>query len=509
MSKALKAYAESVSYATQTKEKGGFISEQNGGSSHGAVEAFYRLHASRLKCLISAVDKSDDERQLAEQEALRLTECHWFQNLKHAEDEQSLRRRIWQVLEDVVGALAKCSLDNSYFHRSIYRHAQALIWAPLIYNPTEKRAIGSLGNVPVTLACKIRGLNSSTNAANSGLSVINSLFPKKRAQLVAVWVTMDSETTPLETINRSARKYDSLRGKYIAAYIDSLCICRRRKELDLFLSWTNSCSRDLPSHFAESALLEGGAPTTSPTFDCLVTHDRSIASFYFLKSVRRLANCALAKVLLVDMNDHSPRKSLKPVETVKFFETQLKIAYACFLRLNISFEDMVNRRTLLYEKNSGLIDVIEALIVAFTSTYDEAKTCSYVDPFDWSGESQLITTAVVALQKCKELYPSLSRNFSFTRQRAPPKLKSPPFSVSSKRKLSNHETKSFEVAIPDGLTEGDTFLTSIMIGDATKRVRLTVPSESASSLRFSLEVPIKDANSTSDAEANSGSNIMK
>ena len=510
MSMALKSYAESVAYASLMKEKGGFISEQNGGSSHGTLEAFYRLHASRLKCLISAVDKTDHEREFAEQEALRLTACHWFQNPEHKNEERSLRLCIWEVLEDVVGALAKCSHDNSYFHRSIYRHAQALMWAPLIYNPHEDRAKGSLGNVPAAWGCKIRGLHSSANAASSGLGIIDSLFTKKRAQLVAVWVTMDSESTPLETINRSARKYDSLRGKYIAAYIDSLRLCRRRKELDMFLSWTISCSRDLPSHFAESALLEGGMPSHAHTVDCLLIQDGSVASFYFLKSVRRHANSAMAKVILEDMNDHLQRKNLKPVETVKFFETQLKIAYACFLRLNCNFEEIAKRRTWLYEKQSGLIDVAEALTLAYTNSCNEAMSSSHVDPSDWSGESQLFTTIIAALQKCKELYPSLSRNFSFTRQRAPTKPKSPSFSATSKRKQSpNHETKSFEVAIPEGLKKGDTFLTSIAIGDSTKRVRLTVPSESASSLRFSLEVPVKDAKSTPGADANSASDSVE
>ena len=299
MSTALKLYAESLALASQFKENGGFIREQDGGSSHGVLEVFYRLHASRFKCLMSAADKRDDERELAELEALRLTECHWYQCPEHSIDKNSQRSRIWQVLEDVVGALAKCSVDNSYFHRSVYRHAQALMWAPLLYNPNEEKANGSLGNVPATWACKIRGLNAATNAASSGLSVINSLFSKKRPQLVAVWVTMDSDTTPLETINRSARKYDSLRGKYIAAYIDSLRICRRRKELDQFLSWTNSSSRDLPSHFAESALLEGGMPTHAPTLDCLVTYNKPIESLYFLKSIRRLANSALCMHLTI------------------------------------------------------------------------------------------------------------------------------------------------------------------------------------------------------------------
>jgi hypothetical protein len=243
-----------------------------------------------------------------------------------------------------------------------------------------------------------------------------------------------------------------------------------------------------------------------------VSQVRSIESFYFLKSVRRLANSALAKVVLEDMNDHLLKKSLKPIETAKFYETQLKIAYACFLRLNCNFDEIAKSRTWLYEKQSGLFDVMEALTVAFTNVHNEAAITLQSDTSDWSGESQMIVIAIAALRKCKELYPTLSRNFSFARQRAPAKPKSPLFSASTKRKKTpNHETKSFEVTIPEGLSKGDTFLTSIAIGDSTKRVRLTVPSEAASSLRFSLEVPkiAADNTGTSGSKANTGSNTLE
>ena len=74
MSRALQAYATSVSQAKEVELEGGLIAEQNGGSSHGAVEAVHRLHASRLKCLISGVYRKEDEREIGELEAFRLTE---------------------------------------------------------------------------------------------------------------------------------------------------------------------------------------------------------------------------------------------------------------------------------------------------------------------------------------------------------------------------------------------------------------------------------------------------
>ena len=55
MSRGLQAYATSVSQPKEVELESGLIAKQNGGSSHGAVKAFHRLHASRLKCLISGV----------------------------------------------------------------------------------------------------------------------------------------------------------------------------------------------------------------------------------------------------------------------------------------------------------------------------------------------------------------------------------------------------------------------------------------------------------------------
>jgi hypothetical protein len=494
---ALKSYSRSLSNAIHLKANGKCVSEHNGGSSHGILEVYYRLNASRLKCLISAVDKNDDERELAEQEALRLTECYWNDSPESVETASTLRQRLWIVLEDVVGALAKCTQENAYFHRSVYRHAQALMWAPLLYDPIGEKVNACLRVVPSMWASKIKGLSSSGSAASSGVGIMSSLFTKKRTQLVAVWITADGETTPFETINSSARKYDSLRGKYISAYIDSLRLCRRRKELDVFLSWTTSCLKDLPLHFATSILSSGGE---TPLLDNIVAYDNSILSLHFLKSVRRVANCALARVITDDMNESTKAASYKPGDTAKHYEAQLKVAYACFLRLGCDFETMKKRRSLLFQKQCGVKDVVEALTLAYSIVYN-TTAASQVDYSDWSGDHQMITTLAAALQKCKELYPSLSRNFSFTRLRAPPKPKSPTFNITSKRKASPiHEKKSFEVAIPEGLKQGETFLTSIAVGDTTKRVRLTVPSETASCLRFSLEVPITDVKAASETK---------
>ena len=508
MAKAIDAYAMSIAYANKVKKEGGFIAEHNGGSAHGVSEAVYRLHATRLKCLISAVDRPEDERELAELEVLRLTECHWFQDADDDIPNPSIRHRVWKVFVDVVGALAKLSLDNSYFHRSVYRHAQALLWAPVLYDPKSERSNGSFEAVPATLACKVRGLNYATSAAYSALSVISALFAKKRAQLVAVWVTAEGSTTTFQSINSSARKYDSLRGKYIAAYIECLRLCRRRKELDIFLTWTTSCPRDLPSHFAATAI--GAISSQSVQLENLVLNNSSGTSFHFLTSVRRLANSALANVILEDMKEsYLKEKTSSNVERSKFFETQLKLAYACFLRLNCEVGELSKSRSWKFQKQIGVKDVVDALTFAYANAFKDNAVSSPAKLSDWSGESLLNETLEAAVRKCKELYPSLSRNYSFARQRPQQKSKGMDASTSSKRKLSpSHEKRSFEVSIPEGLKEGDSFLTSVMVGETMKRVRLTVPSKEASSLRFSLQVPVVGSKPTTSSKAKSQSDAL-
>lgn len=176
MKKALDAYQDALN------EKPEVDHCEAGGSSHGETEILYRLHASRLKCLLLAAEASEDERVQAEEEALRLTEIHWFlpPSNPYPLPTSNVRDRIWAVLADVCTALAKCRLSHPFFHRSVYRHAQALMWAPYFSDPVSGRLSGT---VPATRSCQIRGLNHATNAAKSALAIMTSLFEKKR------WVT--------------------------------------------------------------------------------------------------------------------------------------------------------------------------------------------------------------------------------------------------------------------------------------------------------------------------------
>ena len=180
MASALNQYAEAYSQAKNIEEEGGFMVEQSGGSAHGCTEILYRIHATRLKCLISAATCATGEIDHAEEEALRLTELYWFKppDDYDALKKEHIRDRVWNVLGDVVSGLAQCRVDQPFYHRSVYRHAQALMWSPILYDLACSE--GSLDTVPATRSFQIRGLNSSTPVSHSAEIVMSSLFDKKR-----------------------------------------------------------------------------------------------------------------------------------------------------------------------------------------------------------------------------------------------------------------------------------------------------------------------------------------
>jgi hypothetical protein len=73
---ALNAYETSVAEAKEVESDGGFTAEQNGGSSQGVAEAIYRLHATRLKCLIAAVNQKFDREIAKYRECCKIFRIH-------------------------------------------------------------------------------------------------------------------------------------------------------------------------------------------------------------------------------------------------------------------------------------------------------------------------------------------------------------------------------------------------------------------------------------------------
>ena len=163
------------------KERG--LPVQAGGSSHGAAEIVYRIHATRLKTLLWAVRCGKEERDAAELEALRITRKHWYREPENKEnisvEGKEVRSMIWEVLSDIVAVMAQLRIDHPYFHRSVYRHAQALLWAPVFNDPEVGFIDGSIGAVPVSKSVHLRGLNTGV-CAKSAEVIMKALFEKKR-----------------------------------------------------------------------------------------------------------------------------------------------------------------------------------------------------------------------------------------------------------------------------------------------------------------------------------------
>jgi hypothetical protein len=174
------AYVE----AKQFRDDGNVLDSQGGGSTNGLIEYSYRLHASRLKILIAAVKKPDSERNAALLEASRLLEQFWFDaNHDTIFDDAKLSDRIWIVFTDIINALASFRKVQPFFHRSVYRHAQALMWAPLIHDPNDSLG-GSSDNVPSFKSHRIPELSNHPNAFSAAESIMSALFDKKRYVLL-------------------------------------------------------------------------------------------------------------------------------------------------------------------------------------------------------------------------------------------------------------------------------------------------------------------------------------
>lgn len=486
MSLAFQAYASSLKEAT-ADEKNGLLIEENGGSSHGSMEVLYRLHASRLKCLIAAVDRAEDTIAEFEAEALRLTECHWF--VEPVEKPDTLRSRLWSVLTDVVTALVHCRNKYSCFHRSVYRHAQALMWSHVLNNPRADRRLEVLGALPASRACSLRGMNSD-DVAGSAFAIINSLFERRRSQLVAVWVSNNGGGSPFQVLNSSVRKFDALRGKYISAYLESLRLCNKREEVEAFLRSATASSRDEPSFFAASAEMKGGIPKTSHVEDCLlVSNYRSLRPFFFLTSIKRQANGVLASLILKDVEDKSSEKASQPHVSSETF----KEAFSCFRRLKCSVDDLVTCIAWRYEHSGRSLaaDVanrsIKAVVDVVTATYCRSKYGSKLTSCtvsDWSGDSQEASLLREALVKGGEIFPNLSATF-YSKKHSSPKRKRKGASLEASNE-GKRPAKSYEVSVPAGLAAGSTFVVSIEQDGQPRKVRLTVPDHAVRVMRFTL-----------------------
>jgi len=273
--------------------------------------------------------------------------------------DNSIDERLWNVLCDIVEGLAYCRKEQPYFHRSIYRHAQALLWAPILYN--SKGALeGSRGIIPVQKGSQLPGLNSG-NCAECAGPVISTLFGKKRAQLCAVWVTTPVSPTPFEVINSSGRKYNRLRCKYIGAFIECMRLCEKSDQLKTFLKSCNASSRDLPSFYDVTVSKSERLPPRLHSKDNLLHPNVGVVFF-----AKKYANSTLSLILL-DLLSKNGNENKSAVAN-KIFDGM----YKCFLRLNCPVTNnlwLSQKSRQLFE--NGLIAEADSLCKAYQHLYAE------------------------------------------------------------------------------------------------------------------------------------------
>ncbi len=317
-------------------------------------------------------------------------------------------------------------------------------------------------------------------------------------------MTTANVPSPFQALNSSARKYDALRGKYVSAYIESLQLSQNLTQLEVLLQWAISCRRDLPSYFQASAAAKGLPPEHPHTRDSLLVKGRSLALHGFLRTVKRQANSAIASIVLQEL-------SSRPNQDAKASETRMKSAYACFLRLNCTVEELERSNAWRYGKIPEAEAVCQTYLALAGSKVDVDDNTSSAN--DWSGGARKSTVLKKALTKFRELFPSVNGNFYTKKAVSKPrktksidssdKLPSPTRQmVSGKRKEApeHHQPgeeqpaaasrrMSFTVSVPQDLKTGDRFHTTVKLGEQYKKVTLTVPSGSPQTLKFSLDIP--------------------
>jgi len=255
-------------------------------------------------------------------------------------------------------------------------------------------------SIPEDKGRLLHGLQNGSWVESAEL-IISGLFDKKRSQLVAVWVTTPTSPTPFETINESARKFDRLRCKYIAAYIETMYLCKRQEKLETFIKWTHAAPRDLPSFYSlrsEVNALGGNRYQESHCKDNLLLPSVGLVTF-----TKIMANAALCRILLGAIGE-SP--SLKQEAKDNFGDI-----YTCFLRLNCPLENPIwqtqQTRKLL---NASACLEVDSLITAYQSIYVKKSMISEVTQMSWEEKMLMLRTAVSEGQKLSASKDDLETN---------------------------------------------------------------------------------------------------
>lgn len=409
LSLAFSSYSESLVAVKRAEEEGLLSEQQKGGCAHGSIEVVYRIHATRLKVLLYAIYQASKNRHCFEAEALHLVSRNWFAE-PVTENEEELnwkydsRDRRWEVLVDIVSALVFCRKEKALFHRSVFRHAQAILWAPVVYSPDVKTY--PLFTAPEDVVAQT---NTLSNIFRCGIHVhaakivMDSLFDKKRAQLCATWMSSRSHRA-FEELNTSEKKFDSVRLKYISARIELLRVCRDHVSLETFFSWANACPPDLPSLYFATAL--DSAASRQNHFRQNLLEDRG-----FLRHVKRLCTMAIADVVLYQLRNAKGKEEASDEIQNTVLNGILKRAYSCFLKLNCTVENVKN-----WLEKTGEESFIEldALLCSFDEVGGKVSESEVLecpaedleadDAMNKKATNKKLTLLESALTRCKTMF---------------------------------------------------------------------------------------------------------
>jgi len=212
-----------------------------------------------------------------------------------------------------------------------------------------------------------------------------------RLQLVAVWVTTPASPTPFETINDSARKFDRLRCKYIAAYIETMYLCKRKEQLETLIKWNHASPRDLPS-FYDISLRSETNPLGTRYQDSHCKDNLLLPTLGLVSFTKKLVNAALCRILVEAMEKCD---GLEKEEKDEFGNI-----YSCFLRLNCPLENSIWQtqqiRKLL---NAGACIEVDSLITAYQFVHLTKEKRLEVNQMSWEEKMLMLRSAVKEGQK--------------------------------------------------------------------------------------------------------------
>jgi hypothetical protein len=384
---ALETYSSALIDAKDRDHSSG--KRDTGGSSHGSLEVLYRIHACRLKCLLFSIRRVNEERELAELEALRIVSQVWFGDSPNVLA-PSLRHKIWVAFVNCVKALIQCRTDESKFHRAAFRLAQAYNWAPVFHDPSSpggRKEVLSIDDISLPYI-------ESGSCSKNATSAIECLFDKQKSQLCSVWVTTSSKPPPFEVLNDPVRKYDYLRLKYISAYIDCMKENKQMSKIETLLNNTTTCSQDYAGFYQASAAARGGDPGRHTKQSLLKTSG-------FLAQVKRLAIDAMAELVLAELAHL--KKNGVDANGRAALEAGFKTSISIFLRLNCQPKEAVQHMV-----SNGPILQIVAMCKSFISIQAGYRINDSIKFEELDGDT-LLSFTEQALQKAKVMFPTKSK----------------------------------------------------------------------------------------------------